>query len=71
MCIGKYPYKVKLRGRSVVVYEEGGKTMLIESEMMSEKIDFASKVHQKGQTRLNTFSVRFDILLVCRVINRV
>ncbi|UCH40810.1 MAG: hypothetical protein JSU67_03700 [Gammaproteobacteria bacterium] len=32
-------YKVKLRGRSGVVYEEGGKTVQIEAEMLAGEID--------------------------------
>ena len=39
MFCGRNRYKVKLRGRSGVVYEEGGKTVQIEAEMLAEEID--------------------------------
>ena len=39
MIFRKDCYKVKLRGRSGVVYEEGGKTVEIEAEMLAGEID--------------------------------
>lgn len=39
MTFQKTSFKVKLHGRSGVIYEEGGKIVLIEAEMLAEEID--------------------------------
>lgn len=39
MFFKKDRYKVKLRGRSRVIYQEDGKSVQIEAEMLAEEID--------------------------------
>lgn len=36
----KKPYTVKLHGRSGIIYEENGKVLNIDAEMLSDEIDF-------------------------------
>jgi len=49
MVFRKERFKVKLRGRSAVVYEEGGKIVMIEAEMLTGETDLVIYVDSIGQ----------------------